>query len=120
MGSCGAEIEVKWGHRGREYCNDRCRIAFHRVTKGFASVSNDGGELVKKAVAARTSHVRKQLGTPEECQVLVNEGKLDPSHSGPSGPLNLAEWGFTDPGGDSYFFPKEFKTHGEAQLKEVA
>ena len=38
MGSCGAEIEVKWGHRGREYCNDRCRIAFHRVTKGFASV----------------------------------------------------------------------------------
>jgi len=122
-GVCGEEIKHKGG-RPAKYCSSRCRLIGHRdETKRIETKLNDLNETKPPSKNTAENFLEKvsphvwgteNVELQETCQRLVNEGKLDACH------IDLADWGFVDPnpGAESYFFPKKFKTQGVAQIKE--
>ena len=130
---CGEEIKHSGRGRAPRFCSGACRAKASRTITQRTIKTYDKEpekqaenfledlEIISKSPIS-VPHVRRyELPnnegsvemTPENCQKLVNEGVLNPSH------LNLGDWGFEDPapGVDSYFFPKKFKSIGKAQLK---
>ncbi len=124
---CGGEFEAK--RSTAKFCNANCRLSFHRKNETLTNVTLKPEKIIEKIEEVKskiqaekilekqvvTKHTRgtENLELQETCQKLVNEGKLDPCH------IDLADWGFVDPnpGAESYFFPKKFKSHGVAQIK---
>jgi len=128
---CGKEFQSVG--RGR-FCSGKCRVSYHRSLHGGKSSlhpCNDNPvtivtkledvkskiqaeKILEKEIVTKHKYGTENVELQETCQRLVNEGKLDACH------IDLADWGFVDPnpGAESYFFPKKFKTQGVAQIKE--